>query len=119
MTRVVLLEDYLDYARQLPCVQQLAKRVDLQIYTTKAASETETVERTREAQIVVTIRDRVRYTPSLLGHLGHLQLLSVCGARLTHIDLDAATRHGVLICAPTLEEQGTLTKAATPIDKSS
>lgn len=104
MTRVVLLEDYLDYARQLPCVQQLAERVELEIYTTKAESEVETVQRTRDAQIVVTIRDRVRYTPSLLAQLGHLQLLSVCGARLTHIDFEAATRHGVLICAPPRDE---------------
>jgi phosphoglycerate dehydrogenase-like enzyme len=113
MTRVVVLEDYLDYARHLDCVQQLAQRASVQIYTTKAASEAETAERTRTADIVVTIRDRVVYTPSLLARLGHLQLLSVCGARLSHIDLDAATQHGVLICAPSLAEQGTLTKAAT------
>lgn len=113
MTRVVLLEDYLDYAKQLPCVQALAQRVDLRIYTAKAGSEAETVERTRGADIVITIRDRVHYTPSLLAQLGHLQLLSVCGARLSHIDLDAATRHGVLICAPSAAEQGGHTKAAT------
>jgi phosphoglycerate dehydrogenase-like enzyme len=113
MTRVVLLEDYLDYAKELPCVQELAQRVDLQIYTDKAASEANTVERTRGADIVITIRDRVEYTPSLLAQLGHLQLLSVCGTRLSHIDLDAATRHGILICAPSAAEQGSHTKAAT------
>lgn len=113
MTRVVLLEDYLDYAKQLDCVQQLAKRTDFTIYTTKAASDDETVERTRDADIVITIRDRVMFTPQLLSQLGHLQLLSVCGARLTHVDLDAATRYGVLICAPSDAEQGTHTKPAT------
>lgn len=113
MTRVVLLEDYLDYARQIPCVQALAQRVDLHIYTTRAASEAETVARTRTADIVITIRDRVIYTDSLLAQLGHLQLLAVCGARLSHIDLDAATRHGVLISASSSAEQGGHTKAAT------
>ena len=113
MTRVVILEDYLDYAKELSCVQDLAQRVELQIYTDKAKSEADTVARTREADIVITIRDRVHYTPSLLAQLGHLQLLSVCGARLSHIDLDAATRYGVLICAPSAAEQGGHTKAAT------
>ncbi|WP_089938927.1 NAD(P)-dependent oxidoreductase [Candidatus Entotheonella palauensis] len=113
MTRVVMLEDYLDYAKQIPSVQALAARTDLHIHTTKASSEAETVARTREADIVVTIRDRVIYTESLLAQLGHLKLLSVCGARLSHIDLDAATRHGVLICAPSAAEQGGHTKAAT------
>ena len=110
MTRVVLLEDYLDYAKQLDSVQQLAERTDFTTYTTKAASDDETIERTRDADIVITIRDRVIFTPELLSHLGHLQLLSVCGARLTHIYLQAAAEHGVLICAPPPSEQGTHTK---------
>jgi D-3-phosphoglycerate dehydrogenase len=113
MTRVVLVEDYFDCARQLACVQQLAKRIELKIYTTKAASEAETVERMRSADIVVTIRDRVIYTRSLLAQLGHLQLLSVCGARLSHIDIEAATQYGVLISAPSREEAGAFTKTGT------
>lgn len=113
MTRVVMLEDYLDYAKQIPSVQALAARVDLHIHTTKAASEAETAARLRDADMVVTIRDRVIYTDSLLAQLGHLKLLSVCGSRLSHIDLEAATRHGVLICAPSSAEQGSHTKAAT------
>jgi phosphoglycerate dehydrogenase-like enzyme len=94
-------------------VQALAARADLHIQTTKAASEAETVARTRDADIVVTIRDRVVYPESLLAQLGHLKLLSVCGTRLSHIDLEAATRHGVLICAPSAAVQGGHTKAAT------
>ena len=113
MTRVVMLEDYLDYAKQLPSVQALAARTDLHIYTTKASSEAETVARTRDADIVVTIRDRVFYPESLLAQLRHLKLLSVCGSRLSHIDLEAAARHGVLICAPSAAEQASHTKAAT------
>jgi phosphoglycerate dehydrogenase-like enzyme len=113
MTRIVLLEDYLDYARQLPSVQELAGRASLDVYTTKAASEAETIARTRDADIIISIRDRVVYTPSLLAQLGHVQLLAVCGTRLNHIDLDAATRHGVLIAAPSSAEPGGFTKTAT------
>lgn len=114
MTRVVLLEDYLDYARRMPCVGQLAQRVDLQIYTTKAASDAETVERTRHADIVVTIRDRVVYPAPLLSQLRHLQLLSVCGVRLGHIDLEAATRYGVLVCGVSPEEAAALIAVTKP-----
>lgn len=113
MTRVVLLEDYLDYARQLPSVQRLAQRVDLHVYTTKAATEAETVARLHLADVVISIRDRVVYTPSLLAHLGHVRLLSVCGTRLTHIDLAAATQYGVLICVPPPQGGHTATKTAT------
>jgi phosphoglycerate dehydrogenase-like enzyme len=112
MIRVVLLEDYLDQARQMTSVQRLAEKVDLNVFTTKASSEAETVERTRNANIVVTIRDRVIFTASLLTNLGHLQLLSVCGARLSHIDLETATKHGVLICAVSPEEDAAIIKDA-------
>jgi phosphoglycerate dehydrogenase-like enzyme len=114
MLHTVLLEDYFDYARELPCVDALGKRTRLTIVTTKARSEAETVERLRDADIVITIRDRVVYTDSLLSKMGHVKLLSVCGSRLTHVDLEAATRHGVLIAAPPPEDhQGAATKYTT------
>lgn len=113
MTRVVLLEDYFDCSREFSFVKELAKRVELRIYTTKAASEAETAERLRKADIVITFRDRVIYTPSLLAQMGHVQLLAACGARLTHIDLKAATEHDVLITAPSGEESGPFTKTGT------
>jgi phosphoglycerate dehydrogenase-like enzyme len=113
MTRVVVLEDYLDYVRHLPSLQALAERAAIHIHTMKAASEAETISRLRQADMVITIRDRVVYTAGILAHMGHIQLLSVCGSRLSHIDLDAATRHGVLVCAPPAVEDGSPTKTAT------
>lgn len=113
MTRVVVVEDYLDYVRQMPCMQALAARAEVQVYTTRAASEAETVARLQQADIVLSIRDRVVYTASLLANLRHLQLLAVCGTRLHHIDLEAATRYGVLICAPRPTDQASPTKTAT------
>src|SRR5690242_3433667 len=82
MTRVVLMEDYLDETKDVECVKRLAKRVDLRIYTTKASSEDELAERLRDADMLITIRDRVRYPESLLARMGHLKLLSVAGARI-------------------------------------
>jgi len=114
MLRAVLLEDYFDFARELPCVSELSKRTQLTIITTKAKSESETAERLRNADIVITIRDRVVYTDSLLSKLEHVKLLAACGSRLTHIDLAAATRHRVLITAPPAEDhQSAATKFTT------
>ena len=113
MTRAVLLVDYFDRVREFSFVKELAKRVELKIYTEKAASEAETAERLRDVDIVIAFRDRVIYTPSLLAKMEHVQLLAACGARLTHIDLEAATKHGVLITAPRSEESGGFTKTGT------
>lgn len=114
MLRTVLLEDYFDYARELPCVAKLGEKTHLTIITTKAKSEAETAQRLANADIIVTIRDRVIYTERLLAQLGHVKLLAACGSRLTHIDVDAATRHGVLIAAPPAENhQNAATKFTT------
>jgi len=114
MLRTVLLEDYFDYARELPCVAELGEKTDLTIITTKAKSESETAERLANADIIVTIRDRVVYTESLLSKLRHVRLLAACGSRLTHIDVDAATRQGIPIAAPPVENhQNAATKFTT------
>jgi phosphoglycerate dehydrogenase-like enzyme len=114
MLRTVLLEGYFDYARDLPCVAELGKKTHLTIITTKAESEAETAERLKKAYIVVTIRDRVVYTDSLLAQLAHVKLLAACGSRLAHIDVESATRYGVLIAAPPPEDhQNAATKFTT------
>jgi phosphoglycerate dehydrogenase-like enzyme len=105
MTRVVLMEDYADHARTMPCVRELEKRVDLKIFTTRAASQQEVVTRLQGASAAITIRDRVLFDAQVLEQAGDLKLLSVCGNRLRpHIDLEAATRKGILVAAPPLAE---------------
>ena len=111
--QVVLLEDYLDYARQLDCVRVLSERADLEIHTSKSRSDDEIVDRVKHADFIITIRDRIIFTRELLSRIRHVKLISVCGARLSHIDIPAATEYGISICAPSLEEQGRGVKAYT------
>lgn len=103
---VVLMEDYLDQARAMPCVQELAHQSNLRIYTEKARSEDELLKRMEGAQAVITIRDRVMFGPTVFARMKGVQLLSVCGPRLQpHVDLDAATRAGVLVCCSPANSQ--------------
>jgi phosphoglycerate dehydrogenase-like enzyme len=102
LKRVVLMEDYLDHARTMPCVQELARRSDLTIFTDKARSEAELLQRLEGAELAITIRDRVLFGSSIFSQAKGLRLLSVCGPRLQpHVDLEAATKAGVLVwCSP-------------------
>ena len=101
MIQVVLMEDYLDHAKSLASVKELASKTKLTIYTDRASSEDELIARLGQAEIVITIRDRVMFTSDVLARASHLKLLSVCGPRLRpHVDLDAATREGILVCKP-------------------
>lgn len=97
--RVVMMEDYLDQARSMASVQELARIADLKIFTDKAHSEDELLDRLAGAEVAITIRDRVMFTDRLFSRVKGLQLLSVCGPRLQpHVDLQAAARAGVLVC---------------------
>ncbi len=101
MTRVVLMEDYLDHARSLDCVKALGDRVDLRIYTDRAGSDLEVVRRLEGAEAAITIRDRVSFSAAVFSRASTLRLLSVCGPRLApHVDLDAATRAGIVVSRP-------------------
>ena len=102
LPRVVLMEDYLDQARTMPSVQELARRSDLTVYKDKAQSPNEILERLAGARAVITIRDRVIFDAEIFSKVKGLKLLSVCGPRLDpHIDCDAAIRADVcVVCAP-------------------
>lgn len=114
MPRIALMEDYLDHARTLACVQQLAQRAELQIHTTRAASEDELVARLAGVDAVITIRDRVLFSAAVLERLRGVQLIAVCGPRLApHIDLPAATRAGILVAAAHANEVPRLIHRAT------
>lgn len=96
--RVVLMEDYLDQARHMDCVQELARHCELVIHTTQAGSRDVLLDRLKGAAVAITIRDRVLFDAEVLSRVAGLELLSVCGPRLEpHIDLPAATRAGVLV----------------------
>jgi phosphoglycerate dehydrogenase-like enzyme len=101
LARVVLMDDYIDLARTMRCVQELERVADLVIFTEKARSEDELLERIDGAAAVITIRDRVTFSSNVFSRVKGLKLLSVCGPRLQpHVDVDAATRAGVLVYCP-------------------
>jgi phosphoglycerate dehydrogenase-like enzyme len=112
--QVVLMEDYLDRARHLPSVQALAERVTLHIHTTRATSEADLQRRVRNAEIVITIRDRVTFSPAIFDAASRLKLLAICGPRVEpHVNLAAANRSGVLVCAAPKRDEAWSTHQAT------
>ena len=65
--RVVVLEDYLNYAADSACIAPLKQRRDIVVYTEPATSDDENVSRMAGADFVIPVRNRVRFTDSLLA----------------------------------------------------
>jgi len=95
--RVVVLEDYLNYAATSACIEPLKRLGEVVCYTEPAQSEDENVARMAGADFVIPVRNRVRFTDSLLARIRHVKLISQTGPWLSHIDLAAAKKYGIAI----------------------
>ena len=71
---------------------------DVAIYTERGADrEAELIRRVRDADVVVNIRAHARFTAAVIESSPKLRLISVWGTGTDHIDLAAATAHGVTV----------------------
>ena len=77
--RIVVLEDYLNYAAGSACIAPLKQLGEVVVYTEPAKSEDENAARMQRADFVVPVRNRVRFTDSLLSRIGHVKLISQTG----------------------------------------
>jgi D-3-phosphoglycerate dehydrogenase len=93
--RIAILDDYFDTLRTLPCFTKLAAH-DVTVFTDHVESVEGLVERLAPFDTVVLIRERTAITAPLIERLPALRLISQRSV-YPHIDVDACTRHGVVV----------------------
>src|ERR1700722_553017 len=95
--RVSILDDYLATLRTLRCFDKLAAP-DVTVWTDRVADIDVRAERLRDCEALVLIRERTEIRAPLLERLPGLRLISQRSA-YPHIDVDACTRLGVVVCS--------------------
>ncbi|ETX07336.1 D-2-hydroxyacid dehydrogenase family protein [Candidatus Entotheonella palauensis] len=98
MTRVALLDDYQDAALQMADWQSLPADVEVQVFRDHLSDEDALVERLKDINIIMAMRERTPFQRSLLQRLPNLKLLITAGMRNASIDLQAASDCGVMVC---------------------
>ncbi len=93
--RVTILDDYFDTLHSLPCVEKLAP-FDVTIWNDHVQNVDALAERLADTEALVLIRERTKIQAPLLERLPNLRLISQRGV-YPHIDVDACTRHGVIV----------------------
>lgn len=101
MTRVALLDDYQDVALQMADWQSLPTGVEVQVFRDHLSNEDALVERLKDVNIVMAMRERTPFQRSLLKRLPNLKLLITAGMRNASIDVQAAQGCGVTVCGTT------------------
>lgn len=92
--RIVIPDDYQDMVDQLQCFSMI-RHHDVKRYREPARDLDQLVERLSDADIVVSIRERVEFSRALLERLPRLKLLALVGRNSHMLDFAAATDLGI------------------------
>ena len=92
--KIAIADDYQDMVDQLPCFE-LIRHHDVTRYREPARDLDQLVERLRDADIVVSIRERVEFSRALLERLPKLKLIALVGRSSQMIDFTACTELGI------------------------
>src|SRR6476646_6447451 len=95
--KIAILDDYLDTLRTLDCFHELDGH-DVTVWNDRTADVDVLAERLADTEVLVLIRERTKITAALLERLPHLRLISQRSV-YPHIDVDACTRLGVVVCS--------------------
>jgi D-3-phosphoglycerate dehydrogenase len=95
--KITILDDYFDTLRTLPCFRKLDGH-QVTIWNDHVQDTDALAERLKDAEALVLIRERTHIRTPLLERLGKLQLISQRSV-YPHIDIDACTRLGIMVCS--------------------
>jgi D-3-phosphoglycerate dehydrogenase len=93
--KVTILDDYFDTLRTLDCFETLAGH-DVAIWNDHVQDTDALAQRLADTEVLILIRERTEIRAPLLDRLPALRLISQRSV-YPHIDLDACTRHGVIL----------------------
>src|SRR6202030_4306178 len=93
--RISILDDYHDTLRTLGCFGKLAGN-DVEIWNDHVQDVDTLAKRLKDTEALVLIRERTQIRAPLLDRLPELKLISQRSV-YPHIDIDACTRHGVIV----------------------
>jgi phosphoglycerate dehydrogenase-like enzyme len=96
MLRIALLDDYAHVALSSADWKRLGGKADIRVFH-RHLTEAEAADALQPFEVLCTIRERMAFPRSLIERLPNLRLITIIGARLTNLDLEAATEHGVAV----------------------
>jgi phosphoglycerate dehydrogenase-like enzyme len=91
--RVAVLDDYHRVFDADPAIERLRRRVAVDVFTEKVPS----LETLRGYGVLIALRERTRFDAAFFDAVRGLELIAQTGNHAYHLDLEAATRAGVLV----------------------
>lgn len=95
--KVTVLDDYQHAFEATAAIRRLRQKADVSILTDKLSSEGAVAEALQGSQAIIPVRERTKFPASLLRALPDLEYISQTGNHVYHVDLEAATRQGIVV----------------------
>jgi len=95
--KVTVLDDYQRAFASTDAIKRLREKAEVQILTEKLSSDAAVVEALRGSQAIIPVRERTKLTAALLERLSGLEYISQTGNHVYHVDMEAATRRGIVV----------------------
>ena len=95
--KVAVLDDYQQAVGKTAAIERLKQHTEVRVFTEKIAAEDALIRALADTKAIIPIRERTKFTASLLQKLPDLELISQTGNHAYHIDLEAATRAGIVV----------------------
>src|SRR5262245_59649076 len=99
---IAIPDDYHGVVAQLRCMKTLAGH-DVRIFRDVAPPPDRMISNLKDADVIVPIRERTRFTRELIAQLPRLKLFSQTGRSTHHIDKAACTERGIVVSSGTRE----------------
>ena len=94
--KIAILDDYQDVFRTLKCYPKL-KGHDVKVYH-DSVKDAQLVERLNGAEAVILLQQRTPVPRAVVDKLTTLKIISQTGRNAGHIDLEACTQKGIIVC---------------------
>ena len=95
--KVTVLDDYQHAIDGTAAIDRLRKKADVQVLCERLATDDALIRALDGSQAIIPIRERTKFPADLIQKLPDLELISQTGNHAYHIDMDAATRAGVIV----------------------
>jgi D-3-phosphoglycerate dehydrogenase len=97
---IAIPDDYHGVISKLECLTKLARH-EVRIFRDVAPPTARLLANLRDAEIVVPVRERTRYTREVIGALPRLKAFSQTGRSTHHIDVAACSERGIAVLTGT------------------
>jgi phosphoglycerate dehydrogenase-like enzyme len=98
MFKIAVLDDWQDVARTSADWSALTARAEVTFFSSAFASEDEAVVALADFDILLAMRERTAFPASLIRRLPKLRMISITGASVATLDLDACSRQDIVVC---------------------